>query len=216
MATGMIFDCDGTLIDSMNAWYVVENRILASGGIEPSEAITAEIAPLTIPEVGVLLHGKYGIAESAEAAESLIHEGMLSYYRNEAEAREGALEFVQALYAAGVRCSVASSSPQVFLRAGLEHTGFMPYLDAVLSVDDVGASKREPAVYDEARRRMGTALENTWGVEDSLYAIHTLKKAGYRTIAIYDNDIAGPFEDLSATSDIAIRSFAELDPRKFI
>ncbi|MEG0323079.1 MAG: HAD family phosphatase [Raoultibacter sp.] len=216
MTTGVIFDCDGTLLDSMESWRIVEDSILVSGGVEPSDKITAELGPLTIPEAGAHLHEKYGIGTSGEDVKRMIDEGMLDYYRNEVEPREGALEFVRALHEAGVKCSVASSSPQPYLQAGLEYTGFTPYLEAIVSVDDVGRSKREPAVFDEARRLMGTALEDTWGFEDSLYAVHTLNNAGYKSVGIYDTDLAGTFEELQATADIAVRTFEALDVKTFL
>ena len=89
-------------------------------------------------------------------------------------------------------------------------------LDAVVSVDDVGKPKREPAVYDRARSLMGTELSRTWGVEDALYAIGTLKRAGYHTLAVYDCDLSGTYAELSASAERAGRDFRDLDPDEFI
>ena len=50
----------------------------------------------------------------------------------------------------------------------------------------MGASKREPAVYDRAREAMGTEKALTWGFEDALYAMDTLVKAGYPVFGLYD------------------------------
>ena len=141
---------------------------------------------------------------------------MLEYYRNHAKPRPGALEFVEALNELGVSCSVASSSPQSYLQAGLARAGFTPYLDAIVSVDDVGASKRDPAVFNQACKLMGTRIDETWGFEDSLYALLTLKRAGYKTVGIYDSDLAGTFDQLAEVADVAVRAFDELDPRMFV
>ena len=212
MAKGAIFDCDGTLLDSAGAWRAVEAQLVREAGGVPTSALTDELAPMTIPEAAAHLHVKYGVGKSAEDVVRLIGERMLAFYRTEAEGRPGALAFVRALKERGIRVSVASSSPQDYLQAGLEHAGFMPYLDAVVSVDDVGASKREPAVYDRAAELMGCTRAEAWGFEDSLYAVRTLKAAGYYTVGVYDHDLAGTFEDLSAEADRAVRSFLELDP----
>lgn len=215
MAFGAVFDCDGTLLDSMEAWHIVQCDLAERAGIGSTDDLTTELGPMTIPEVGAYLHAKYGLGADADDVVSMIDEGMLEYYRNRAVPRVGALEFVKKLNELGVNCSVASSSPQSYLQAGLRKTGFMPYLDAVVSVDDVGASKREPAVFNQACKLMGTRIAETWGFEDSLYALQTLKRAGYRAVGLYDNDLAGTFEELAAVADIAVRSFDELDARIF-
>lgn len=213
---GVVFDCDGTLLDSMDVWREVEDELAGRAGVALTAADTDELTTLTIPEVGAFFHDRFGLGASAEQVVAMIDELMLAYYRERASERPGALAFVRDLHARGVALSVASSSPQPYLRAGLERCGFAPYLQAVVSVDDVGASKREPAVYDRARELMGTPLETTWGFEDSGYAIRTLRSSGYRTVGIYDCDLAGTYEELAALSDIAVRGFDELSADAFL
>lgn len=213
---GVVFDCDGTLLDSMDVWREVEDELAGRAGVVLAAADTDELTTLTIPEVGAFFHDRFGLGTSAEHVVGMIDEFMLAYYRERARERPGALAFVRDLHARGVALSVASSSPQPYLRAGLERCGFAPFLQAIVSVDDVGASKREPAVYDRAREHMGTPIETTWGFEDSTYAIRTLRSAGYRTVGIYDCDLAGTYEDLSALADIAVRSFEELSADAFL
>ncbi len=187
---GVIFDCDGTLIDLMMVWRETEAGLARRANVTLTAAEIDALTAMTIPECGAFFHERFGLGSSGDEVVAMMDELMLELYRERALARPGALEFVQALAERGVRMSVASSSPQPYLQAGLERCGFAPYLDAIVSVDDVGASKREPAVYDHAREAMGTPLAATWGVEDSVYAVRTLKAANYRTLGIYDCDIS--------------------------
>ncbi|MEA5019839.1 MAG: HAD family phosphatase [Gordonibacter sp.] len=212
---GIIFDCDGTLLDSMGAWIEVEEELARRAGTQLTRAESDLLTTLTIPEAGDFFHERCGLGSCGADAVLMMDELILDYYRTRASERPGALAFVRSLAERGVRMSVASSSPQPYLQAGLELTGFMPYLDHVVSVDDVGKSKREPAVYDYTRDLMGTPLETTWGFEDSAYALRTLRAARYRTVGIYDNDLSGTFEELVALSDRAIKSFEELDGAVF-
>ncbi len=213
---GVIFDCDGTLLDSMGVWREMESEFAHRAGGELSPADKDLLTTMTTPEAGEFFHAKFGLGASPQEVVRMVGEYMMEFYSTRATARPGALEFASALFERGIRLSVASSSPMPYLLAGLSHTGFLSMLDAVVSVDDVGKSKREPAVYDRARSLMGTALPQTWGVEDSLYAVGTLKRAGYHTMAVYDCDTSGTFEELSSAAERTVRDFRELDPDEFI
>lgn len=213
---GIVFDCDGTLVDSMHAWRDVEDELARRAGFALTKEDTDLLTTLTIPEAGTFLHEKFGLGTDGAHVVRMIDELMLEFYRTKAQGRPGALEFVQSLAEQGVAMSVASSSPQEYLQAGLAHAGFMPYLQAVVSVNDVGKSKREPAVYHHARDLMGTPLESTWGFEDAAYALRTLRAAGYRTVGVYDCDLSGTYEDLQATADVTVRTFEDLPAKTFL
>ncbi len=213
---GVIFDCDGTLIDSMGVWYEMQGVLIErAGGTLTSEDVAA-MGPMSIPECGVYLHEQYGLGESGPDVVRMIDEYMLDFYGNRAEARPGALAFVEGLARAGVHMTVASSSPKPYLMAGLERCGFAPMLERILSVEDVHSTKREPAVWDRAREIMGTPLATTWGVEDSAYAVDTLRNAGYRTLAVYDNDSAGTMGELAKKAEHAMAGFEELSVEEFL
>lgn len=213
---GVIFDCDGTLLDSMGVWREMESEFARRAGGELSPADKELLTTLTTPEAGRFFHEKFGLGASPQDVVRMVGEYMMEFYSTRAKARPGALVFVRALFERGVRLSVASSSPMPYLLAGLSHTDFLPLFDAVVSVDDVGKPKREPAVYDRARHLMGTDLSLTWGVEDALYAIGTLKRAGYHTLAVYDCDMSGTYEALAFAAERVVRDFRELDPDGFV
>ena len=213
---GVIFDCDGTLLDSMDVWREVEDELARRAGAQLTDADKDELTTLNIPEAGAFFHDRFGLGAAADDVVRMMDELMLDYYRNRAHERPGALAFVRALVERGVRVSVASSSPQKYLQAGLERAGFAPFVGRVLWLDDVSYSTREPKVYDHTRSLMGTPLETTWGFEDSAYALRTLRGAGYRTVGIYDRDDAGTHEELRANADAVIDSFEELNAETFI
>jgi HAD superfamily hydrolase (TIGR01509 family) len=213
---GVIFDCDGTLLDSIGVWTAMQDQLAARAGASLNADDDALLCTLTIPETGAFFHERFGLGRSPGDVVGMIDDIMVGYYANQAVARPGALDFVRSLHGEGVRCSVASSTPGHLLQAGLAQTGFAPYLSAIVSVDDVGRSKREPAVYHRACELMGTPQNATWVFEDAVYAIKTARTAGYHTVGIYDTDTAGTWEELLAHADKAIHTFGELDARAFV
>ena len=213
---GIIFDCDGTLVDSMGVWRALEESLTNQGGFTLSKADTDIITPLSIPETAAYIHEHFGLGATAAAVETMINEFMLDYYSHRACPRPGALAFVQGLHEQGVPMAVASSTPSELLIEAMKSCGFAPYMKAIVSVEDVGSSKRSPEVYDAARASLGTTRAQTWGFEDATYALVTLSQAGYHTVGIYDDDKAGTWEDLVATADVAIQSFEELTSAGFM
>ncbi|MDE8701936.1 HAD family phosphatase [Adlercreutzia equolifaciens] len=213
---GVIFDCDGTLVDSMEAWHEVDRQLCAEAGIALTPQDADAITTMSLEEASAYMHEQCGLGESTEAVMAMIFDRMRAFYANEVEARPGALAFVRALHGRGVPLAVASSTSPDMLRACLDRCGFTPYLQAIVSVDDLNTSKREPTVYDHARSFLGTDRAHTWGFEDAAYALDTLRGAGYRTAAIYDNDISGTREALRERADIYFEDFTQLDVDEFL
>lgn len=213
---GVIFDCDGTLIDSMDAWRDLEGELGCRAGVELTSEDRRTLCTLNIPESAQYFHDRFGLGASGDEVVDMMDEIMLDFYGNRAVARPGALAFIDGLARHGVVMSVASSSPKPYLEAGLACAGIAPYLEAVVSVEDVHSSKRNPKVYDHTRGLMGTSTPLTWGFEDAIYAVRTLARAGYGTVGVYDHDLSGTWGQLSAEADLAIRSFEDLDAERFL
>ena len=161
---GIIFDCDGTLVDSMGAWHEVDRTLAAEAGITLTEADAEAITTMSLPEASAYLHEQCGLGESSEAVLEMIFERMRAFYANEVEARPGALG-VRAGAGTSAACPWRWPPPRrpTCWPTCVERCGFAPYMKAVVSVDDLQTSKREPAVYDHARSFLGTDRAHTWG-----------------------------------------------------
>ena len=90
------------------------------------------------------------------------------------------------LHTQGIKIGVATASYKEAAIRAFERLGMMPYIDLVVTCDEVGAGKHSPAVYDAALAQMGTSKERTLVVEDALYALQTAKAAGYQTAGVAD------------------------------
>ena len=94
-AQGVIFDCDGTLLDTMHAWRDVEDELARRAGGVLTKHDTDKLTTLTIPEAGEYLHELFGLGEDGPHVVRMIDELMLEHYRAQAHERPGALAFVQ-------------------------------------------------------------------------------------------------------------------------
>lgn len=215
---GVVFDCDGTLLDTMGLWYEMEDALARRCGRELDEGQVAFLRTCTMDEVGRFFHDGLGYGSSPQAVVAEIDEMAVGYYATRARPRPGVPEFLTALEEAGVGMAVASSSPHVMLDAGLACAGLDRFIPRgrVVSTDDVGAPKREPAAYDRARALIGSPLAATWVFEDAAYALATAHGAGYRTVGVWDRDDSGTFAELAGLADLAVRDWFQIDVARFL
>lgn len=202
---GAIFDCDGTLLDSLGAWRGLEGMLARDAGVQVSLEERKLFCTLTIPEIAHYFHANYGLAKSDKAVVSIIDDYMMSYYRN-ASLLPGAEQLLEACAQNNVVMSVCSSSCAAYLEAGLSSSGVREYFKAVVSVDDLGTTKRSPEVFEHTCRLMGTQKSQTWGFEDSLYAMETLRSAGFPVVGLYCDADGVPQNKVEACATIAVPS----------
>lgn len=214
--SGVIFDCDGTLLDTMGAWRRAERTLAARAGVTLDSHDIDVLNTLTVLEAGAFFNKRFAIGTCPEEVADMLQDLVVGHYALSVEARVGAVAFVRALASIGIVMGVASSSPRHLLEIGLGRAGLLECFSIVASTDDVGISKREPAVYDYARSFLGTPKAETWVFEDAVYALRTLRAAGYPTIGIYDRDDSGTFAELSELADYAICGYADLDLVEFV
>jgi 2-haloacid dehalogenase len=98
-----------------------------------------------------------------------------------------ALPAIRGLRGAGFKLAAFSNGVEASLRALLEHSGILPYLDTVISVDDLKTYKPNPRVYRYLAERLGLPLENTWLASSNGWDVIGAKAAGLRAAWIKRN-----------------------------
>lgn len=213
---GVIFDCDGTLLDSMGMWQNLESKIAQDAGIVLSEEERITLNANTPVQTVRYFHEHYGIGESPEEILAYMDDVLEAFYRYEVEPRQGAVELVEELRRRKIHMTIVSSSPGKLLRLGLERVGIYSCFEEVFSSCDMGISKRGPLGIRQAQAKMHTEAEETWGFEDSLYAAEVLVSQRFGAVGIYDTDEAGTIEELASVCNVVLRELDELDIDKFL
>lgn len=181
--SGFIFDCDGTLLDTLDAWDEAERDLFAQAG-PLTQQQEDDIHSAPIEQAALILHETHGVGESAEAVLAHLDDFLLPFYRDKAVALPGAVAFVQAVADAGIPCVVLSSSPRRYLEAGLAHVGLLDCFTELVTTDESGCSKQDFAIYERALKVLDAPRERVWAVDDAPYAIAVMRDFGLNTIAV--------------------------------
>ena len=183
---GVIFDADGTLLDSMYFWNNTVFDILKEFGITPDDDIIKILTPMSMFEGAVYLKNKYDFSISPEEFVEKENRIVEKFYSSSVNLKHGVLDIIKMLKANSIPMTVASATDKHLIEKALIHNEIIDYFNAIVSCSDVGEGKSSPAVLHKARSFLNTDISETAVVEDSPDALCTAKNAGYITVGIFD------------------------------
>ena len=209
--TGAIFDCDGTLVDSMFVWHNVFGAVLSKYGKTVDSDIFDRVEAVSLIGGCQICVDELDLPVTAETLYEEFCAYVTDQYQHHVSIIPGAKEFLQELYDAGIPFAVASSTPVREVRAALAAQGIDHLFKTVVSTEDVGGvDKVEPDVYLEALHRLGTDKASTWVFEDAPFGAQTAQNAGFPVVALYnDHDGRDPIF-MQEHSNIFAHTYGEL------
>lgn len=185
MIKAIVFDFDGTIIDTETAWYNAFRDAYSEHGVE-----------LTIEQysgcIGTSLH-------TFNPYEYLITELKLPIDRQEfrtavrarhaelmerEQVREGILTYLEFAKAAGLRIGLATSSERAWIDKYLNKLGLAHYFEAIRTADDVANVKPDPELYLQVLEALGVSAEEAIAIEDSPNGARAAAAAGMSCIIV--------------------------------
>lgn len=201
---GLIFDLDGTLADSLGfwgiAWDAFGKKYNNGASFCPSAEDEKAIRTMLMSDAMELIHRHYGFGENGKELTDLATALLHDFYENKVLLKPGVREFLEYYYAKGVPMCIASASALDLVLVAAKHCDIEKYFVRILSCSELGMGKDKPDIYLYAASVLGTPVEETCVVEDSLTALRTAKAAGMPTIGIYDQHTPLQ-EEIAAVSD---------------
>lgn len=178
---GLIFDCDGTLVETLPAHVAALQAALAHTGLKPTaawartkygqtpvtvlEAVERELGPIGMPHEQVLRAWGQLYGQNLNRLEEIT-----------------AVSAVARAWHGKVPMAVASNGHRASVVATLEAVGLRSLFDEVVSVEDVRVGKPAPDLFLEAARRMGVPPEACVVFEDSEEGMEAGRRAGMRVV----------------------------------
>ena len=208
MAT-YLFDFDGTLVDSMDAYGGMMLRILDENGVTYPSNILKIITPLGYNGTADYFI-EMGIGRTKDELIATMNEYAKYNYHNVIVAKESVPEVLRELKARGDSLNVLTASPHSVLDACLERNGIYELFDNVWSCDDFNTTKANPEIYRMAAERIGKPVSDILFLDDNYNADKTAASTRMKVCGVYDASSAEYTEDIKRISDHYISDFSEL------
>ncbi|MBE1237060.1 phosphoglycolate phosphatase [Phaeovibrio sulfidiphilus] len=203
--SGLVFDLDGTLIDSVPSLTRALNTLFAEDGLTPLDP--AEVQAMVGEGAGLLVARAFAARDAGDASghdprHARRLKQFLALYSADpftgTTLYSGAREMLETLKARGLTLGLCTNKPEAPARALLAHLGLAPFLDAIVGGDTLPTRKPDPAPLFETLRRMGIAPAEALFVGDSATDVRCARHAGV-PVAVFTHGYAlDPHHSLGA------------------
>jgi HAD superfamily hydrolase (TIGR01509 family) len=208
MIQAVVFDLDGTLVDSEPVWEQVRRGLVAErGGHWPADA-QHRIMGMSTPEWARYLSKDLGVGLSPDEVATLVIDRMVARYQEHVPFLDGAVDAVHR-FAARWPLGLASSSPPRLIETVLQSAGLRSSFKVVMSTEQVVHGKPAPDIYLAVTAELGCPPPDCAAVEDSSNGLRSAAAAGLRVIAI-PQPRSPPDPDALAQASLVRPSLADL------
>ncbi len=206
----VIFDLDGTLVDSMWMWKEIDIEYLGGFGYSCPEDLQKTIEGMSFSETAVYFKERFSIPDSLDEIKAAWTRMSLEKYRCEVPLKKGAREFLEYLKSRGIKAGIATSNGRMMVDAVLESLKIRDYFQAVSTACEVAAGKPAPDIYLRVAGLLGTAPEDCAVFEDVPAGILAGKSAGMTVYAVEDEFSRHMRAEKERLADYFIEDFFEL------
>ncbi len=182
----VIFDLDGTLVDSMWMWKAIDIEYLARYGYECPPTLQREIEGMSFSETAVYFKNYFSLPDTIAQIKQAWIDMSIEKYRNEVPMKKGALNFLQYLKHAGIKTGIATSNGREMVDAVMEALHITPYFHVVKTACEVPAGKPAPDIYLEVAKELQIPPSGCMVFEDVPAGIQAGKAAGMTVCAVED------------------------------
>ncbi len=182
----VLFDHDGTLVDSEGQHWALWNQVLAPYGLALTQAQYKDFyAGVPTDANAADLVERFGVRETAAVLARLKNQAAQAYLQTHAfPLMPGVRESLAQLQAAQVRMGVVTGARGYAIQATLRSHGLSEAFETVVSADDVVHSKPAPDCYLLALKRMGLVAQDVVAFEDTEHGVAAAIAAGLACVAI--------------------------------
>lgn len=185
---GLIFDCDGTLVNSMEYYYNGWIPLYQKHELKFSRERFYSLAGVPVRRIIEIVLEENNKTVEANFVDSILEEKKLINSKRRANGEAPTeitcvTNIVKELYGK-LPIAVASSGQKFLVQEDLKNHDLLKYFDAVVTVEDVVKGKPAPDIYLEACKRINVGPEHCIGYEDAVLGIESLHAANMDVVNV--------------------------------
>ena len=182
----LLFDLDGTLIDSNGVWVEVDRVFLARRGLAATPEYSHTVGHSIFPVAAQYTRDYYHLAESPQAIMDEWLDMARGEYEHHIPLKPGAAEYLAQCATRGEKMALLTACVPQLCRAALARHRLEGYFTQVIFVQEMGLEKSDPRVFLRAAAQLGTAPEACTVYDDSPSACAAARAAGMTVVGVYD------------------------------
>ncbi len=205
----LIFDLDGTLIDSNGVWVEVDKIFLARRNAPYTQEYYEGVAHTILFNCAVFTKEYLNLSESCEEIIAEWMELAEGQY-NDVPLKTGVREYLDRCREAGHRMVIFTACVPEHCKAAIEHHNLAPYFERIIYAQEMGVDKKSPAIFRKVAEMLQVAPKDCVLFDDSLSACKAAKAAGMTVVGVHDPFFKDSEPDMRELCDQYIMGFDQL------
>ncbi len=206
MPKAVLFDFDGTLVDSLSIWKEVDILFLEKRGFVYEET-EIDFSGKTFSECAVYTKDVLGLSESVEEIKREWIDLSIELCDRFVSLKPYVKEFIRAARSASYKTAIGTANDQAIVRPILEKYDLINEFDAILTCCEVGKAKPHPNVYLTLADQLKVKPQDCIVFEDTLEGVMAGKNAGMFVYAVEDSFSLKDREEIIKSADKFITGF---------
>lgn len=207
---GILFDLDGTLVDSMWMWKQIDIDYLGGKQVEMPEDLQRSIEGRSFYETAIYFKERFSLSDSVEEIMADWNRMAEEMYRKRVPLKPGVKDFLIYLKKNGYRVGISTSNSRVLTEAALESHDITGYFDCIRSGCNEISGKPAPDVYLLSAGDIGVEPSYCLVFEDLIAGIQAGKAAGMKVCAVEDDFSSYQLSEKKRLADYYIRDYGEI------
>lgn len=207
---GVIFDLDGTLVESNGVWAQIDVEFLGKRGFAVPDDYGKIVSAMDFQQAAIYTKQRFGLEESVEEIRREWRDMAIWHYVNDIAAVSGAPEFVRALHTAGVRLALATASHAELFEPVLKRHGMFDCFDFFATTEQVERGKGYPDIYLFAAQGIGAKPEECAVFEDIIEGVRAAKLGGFTVCARLNDHYKPDRDEIRKSADVSFENYIEL------